>query len=586
MKSCMKNTGRLLTFLITFLIVTTIGFAPSDVKAAGHLGFEKGEGIALTDEDVEDIKAGYVEGEDLNAVGSKAYSSSWDIYSSNYYYNQLTSAEQAFWDEADAICLDFLTGTDSISSQGGYYYMAEGIDFTDIGRERAEQVYCLFQYSNPQYYFLDLGWGFYGTYLYPKVFADFANGSSRATATATFLSNIKSVVSAMNRSCSTDLEKIKYAHDWICDNITYNSSTYDQTAYSVLGASAQYTVCAGYSQAFQLLMNAVNIDCTVQTSIDSETNPTEGHEWNIVKLYGYWYYMDVTWDDDDYYDTEVYTYFNRSHSYILTANGGYSWTIHQAESLFDGMLPTSTADSGGSAEASAYSSYTASTKATAPTLTYASGKVKIVVPSGCTVYYSTDGVDPSETYSRAIELTATKTITAPTTGTVKAVSVRDGYLDSSVVNCTYKVYTVTLKSAGETYATYKVATGCTISKPSNPKRTGYTFGGWYKNSKCSKSYSWSTKITSNKTIYAKWTAKKYKYTFKANGSGAYIKKKGTKTYTKKFTFGKTYSGLPTAKRSGYAFLGWYTKKSGGDLITKSDTVSKAKKMTLYAHWGK
>nr|MCR5273188.1 InlB B-repeat-containing protein [Lachnospiraceae bacterium] len=47
-----------------------------------------------------------------------------------------------------------------------------------------------------------------------------------------------------------------------------------------------------------------------------------------------------------------------------------------------------------------------------------------------------------------------------------------------------------------------------------------------------------------------------------------------------------YSGLPTAKRSGYAFLGWYTKKSGGDLITKSDTVSKAKKMTLYAHWGK
>ena len=42
-----------------------------------------------------------------------------------------------------------------------------------------------------------------------------------------------------------------------------------------------------------------------------------------------------------------------------------------------------------------------------------------------------------------------------------------------------------------------------------------------------------------------------------------------------------YGKLPKAKRAGYKFLGWYTKKSGGKRV-KAKT--KYKKKTLYAHW--
>ncbi len=55
---------------------------------------------------------------------------------------------------------------------------------------------------------------------------------------------------------------------------------------------------------------------------------------------------------------------------------------------------------------------------------------------------------------------------------------------------------------------------------------------------------------------------------------------------KTFTYDKTYKGLPTAKRSDYVFLGWFTKKHGGEIISASDTVRKTKDITLYAHWGK
>lgn len=46
--------------------------------------------------------------------------------------------------------------------------------------------------------------------------------------------------------------------------------------------------------------------------------------------------------------------------------------------------------------------------------------------------------------------------------------------------------------------------------------------------------------------------------------------------------GSKWGTLPTPTRSGYEFLGWYTKKSGGTKITSSTKASK--NLTVYAHW--
>lgn len=71
------------------------------------------------------------------------------------------------------------------------------------------------------------------------------------------------------------------------------------------------------------------------------------------------------------------------------------------------------------------------------------------------------------------------------------------------------------------------------------------------------------------------------YTVSFNGNGGSVS-----TKSKEVTVGKTYGTLPKPTKSGSAFQGWYTKKTGGTQITSSTNVSLSKNHTLYAHWGK
>lgn len=108
-------------------------------------------------------------------------------------------------------------------------------------------------------------------------------------------------------SLPTQAEKAKYAHDYLTHHIEYTyDAPYDQTAYSAIVNGK--TVCAGYTHAFQYMMQKMGIPCSYILGF------VEGgyHAWNLLKLDGEHYVMDVTWDDplgspsEDYY----YDYFN------------------------------------------------------------------------------------------------------------------------------------------------------------------------------------------------------------------------------------------------------------------------------------
>jgi len=44
-----------------------------------------------------------------------------------------------------------------------------------------------------------------------------------------------------------------------------------------------------------------------------------------------------------------------------------------------------------------------------------------------------------------------------------------------------------------------------LVKPADPTRDGYTFGGWYTDEVCTQAYDFSTPVTADLTLYAKWT---------------------------------------------------------------------------------
>ena len=114
-----------------------------------------------------------------------------------------------------------------------------------------------------------------------------------------------------------------------------------------------------------------------------------------------------------------------------------------------------------------------------------------------------------------------------------------------------------------------------------PERTGYTFKGWYTNSTggALKNEGSAIYIDRDHTLYARWEANRYKISFDAQGGSV-----STSQYTQPYD--GIYGNLPTPKKYGHTFLGWFTEKTGGTKITSSTTVKTASEHTLYAHWEK
>ena len=69
-------------------------------------------------------------------------------------------------------------------------------------------------------------------------------------------------------------------------------------------------------------------------------------------------------------------------------------------------------------------------------------------------------------------------------------------------------YTVTFESnGGSSVATQTIIEQDKVKKPTDPTRTGYNFNGWYADSSLTTAYNFSTVVTSDITLYAKWTRK-------------------------------------------------------------------------------
>ena len=57
---------------------------------------------------------------------------------------------------------------------------------------------------------------------------------------------------------------------------------------------------------------------------------------------------------------------------------------------------------------------------------------------------------------------------------------------------------------GSSVGSQTPASGSTVTKPADPTREGYAFGGWYTDAACTKAYDFATAVTSDMTLYAKW----------------------------------------------------------------------------------
>ena len=140
---------------------------------------------------------------------------------------------------------------------------------------------------------------------------------------------------------------------------------------------------------------------------------------------------------------------------------------------------------------------------------------------------------------------------------------------------TYKVTFDTGAGASKVESS-TAAYGDYVTRPADPRRSGYTFKGWYTDKACSEGKEFDfakTKIKEDTTLYAKWVDA-YTIRFKYD-DGA------TEDTIATVTSGDTLeSVLFVPSRDHYNFKGWFDED--GNQVD-SDTVAKAN-MTLTAKW--
>ncbi len=107
-----------------------------------------------------------------------------------------------------------------------------------------------------------------------------------------------------------DFQKEKQIHDLLCKNVVYED--YGDLSHTALGLILyKKGVCDGFAKLAKLLFDGVGICSYVVSSQAFGINQCyEPHAWNIVKIEGKWYHLDITFDRTTSTDNIRYDYFN------------------------------------------------------------------------------------------------------------------------------------------------------------------------------------------------------------------------------------------------------------------------------------
>lgn len=352
----------------------------------------------------------------------------------------------------------------------------------------------------------------------------------------------------------TELEKAVALHDYLVLNCEYDMRLFSggmpDISYSAYGVLVErVAVCQGYALAYKYLLNQVGIECYMVTS------DAMHHAWNLIKLEGDYYQVDVTWDDpvDDRFG-------QAGHNYMFVSDDAFRTKSDERDSHYDWVITTGSNSINLVAKNERYDdafwvdvtspivfdgqncfyikqlfgivkrdSLVADAEKnvyklgiwTAPGGGYYNEKFSGLFRLGKRLYFNS----MNEICSVSLEGSAYQAETeklstseravygcAYLQGEVKYLLRVDPNTSSnmSILPATFKtpVYQVTFNSQGHGIAP-SVLTGLNagdkIVRPSDPTEAGYVFGGWYIDEACTEEWDFdSDTVRESLTLYAKW----------------------------------------------------------------------------------
>lgn len=147
------------------------------------------------------------------------------------------------------------------------------------------------------------------------------------------------------------------------------------------------------------------------------------------------------------------------------------------------------------------------------------------------------------------------------------------FINNLLGNVEATTYTVTFETdGGSSVSSQEVESGQFASLPDDPTKSGYLFDGWYVDEQFATKWDYSSAVTSDITVHAKWN-KAYTVSFNTNG--------GSEVAAQCVAEG-TRASMPSVKKTGYKLIGWYTD---AELTNPHKFVKPITEDTvLYAKW--
>ena len=136
-------------------------------------------------------------------------------------------------------------------------------------------------------------------------------------------------VSLLGLEKYNEVEKILFVYKYLGKKIKYDKTmaSLDHNNRKFYDSNSIYDtlfnnkgVCSGIAVTFRVLMNAIGIECQVICS--------SKHEWNVVRINGFWYHLDLTWDLYNIKYNNKLEYFLKSEKYILKDESHQFYTFY------------------------------------------------------------------------------------------------------------------------------------------------------------------------------------------------------------------------------------------------------------------
>lgn len=235
----------------------------------------------------------------------------------SYYYNQLNKVQQAVYH----------------AMKNGLQALAPSFQVPLLEGRELSDIYFMLRLDCPEiFYTVKFKYRYYPDSGNAEIFPEYLFDKNKIRA---HQKAMKSRVEKLARPALklSEAEKEQYIHDFICQNVRYDKLK-KPYSHEIIGPLGQGVgVCEGIAKSVKILCDALGIWCIIALS---EANPEKGikyrHTWNVVRIGGKYYHLDVTFDNTLGGGERLrYDYFNLSDKQIFRDHEMLVWKIPSCE---------------------------------------------------------------------------------------------------------------------------------------------------------------------------------------------------------------------------------------------------------------